>query len=293
MTIISHCHKFIFIKPRKVAGSSIQIALAPWCGTEDVISDVRLPFRPDIYTDEFPTPPAQHADASGVYGYVAQHALPDVIRTKVGPQVWDEYFKFTIVRNPWDLFVSMYHHELTINLPELREWVRTRLHDVLPHPGRTLRRLGLALGPERGRVWQTGLLHRLRGSVPELFWCARLRRDLVAGRRKESVEFALRRGCFARRIAETPQFYVCGGRAYADYVMRFETLQQDFDAVCRRLHLPSHPLPYTRSGVRPPGDDYRAYYNAYSRAFLERRCHHVIATFGYRFDEDQSCITTQ
>lgn len=290
MTIISHRHKFIFIKPRKVAGSSVQIALAPWCGEDDVLSDGGLRFRPDVDTDEFRAPPVQHADASGVYGYVAQHALPDVVRAKVGPQVWEEYFKFTIVRNPWDLFVSMYHHDLAVILPELRAWVRTRLRDVLSHPGRTFRRLGLVLGPERKRAWQTGRLHRLRVSVPELFWCTRLRRGLVAGRRKESVEFALRHVCFARHIAEIPQFYICGGRAYADYVMGFETLQQDFDAVCRRLHLPSRPLPRTKSRVRPRSDDYRTYYNAYSRAFLDRMCRHVIATFDYRFDGDQSCI---
>ena len=293
MTIISHRHKFIFIKPRKVAGSSVQIALAPWCGEDDVLSDGGLTFLPDVDTDEFRAPPVQHADASGVYGYVAQHALPDVIRAKVGPLMWNEYFKFTIVRNPWDLFVSMYHHDLAVILPELRAWVRTRLRDVLHHPGRTFRRLGLVLGPERERVWRTGRLHRLRVSVPELFWCAWLRRDLAARRRKESVEFALRRGCFARHIAEIPQFYVCGGRAYADYVMRFETLQQDFDAVCRRLSLPSNPLPRTKSRVRPPGDDYRTYYNAYAKAHIAKRCERMIETFGYRFNEDHSCIATQ
>ena len=284
MTIISHRHKFIFIKPRKVAGSSVQIALAPWYGAEDVISDGGLTFRSDVDTDEFRPPPVQHAGWTDRYGYVAQHALPDVIRAKVGAKVWDEYFKFTIVRNPWDLFVSMYHHDLAIILPELREWMRTRWRTLLHHPGQSFRRVGLVLGSERERVWRTGRLHRLRVSVPELFWWTRLRRDLAAGRRQESVEFALRRGCFARHIAEIPQFYVCGGRAYADYVMRFETLRQDFDAVCRRLRLPRTPLPRTKSAVRPRGDDYRTYYTAYSRTYIARRCQRMIETFGYRFD---------
>lgn len=289
MTIISHRHKFIFIKPRKVAGSSVQIALAPWCDAEDVISDGGLTFRSDVDTDEFRPPPVQHAGWTDRYGYVAQHALPDVIRAKVGAKVWDEYFKFTIVRNPWDLFVSMYHHDLAIILPELREWMRTRWRALLHHPGQSFRRVGSVLGSERERVWRTGRLHRLRVSVPELFWWTRLRRDLAAGRRQESVEFALRRGCFARHIAEIPQFYVCGGRAYADSVMRFETLRQDFDTVCRRLRLPRTPLPRTKSAVRPQGDDYRAYYTAYSRASLAETCHCMITDFDYCFDEHQSC----
>ena len=34
--IISHEHKFIFFKPMKVAGSSIEVALSKICGDEDL-----------------------------------------------------------------------------------------------------------------------------------------------------------------------------------------------------------------------------------------------------------------
>ena len=38
--IISHRHKFIFIKTRKTAGTSIEIALSKICGDEDVITSI-------------------------------------------------------------------------------------------------------------------------------------------------------------------------------------------------------------------------------------------------------------
>jgi len=36
--IISHKHKFIFMKTRKTAGTSIQVALSKICGPDDIIT---------------------------------------------------------------------------------------------------------------------------------------------------------------------------------------------------------------------------------------------------------------
>ena len=288
MTIISHRHKFIFIKPRKVAGSSLQVSLAQWCGEGDVISDGGIVFRPGVDTDDFRAPPVRNAGGDGACGYVQQHALPDVIRAKVGARVWDEYFKLTVARNPWDLFVSMYWHDLHLVLPEIRSWLGRRLRELPTGRGRgRVRASRLAyrvLGRGRKRIWQSARLRRLVFSLPELFWQPRLLRDLADGRRKESVEFALRTGCFAKYVAEIPRFHVCAGRDYADYTIRFERLQQDFDEVCRRLQLPAATLPRTRSEIRPRGDDYRDYYTDYSRERIAGKCRRVIDAFGYRFD---------
>jgi hypothetical protein len=38
--IISHEHKFILLKTRKTAGTSIEIALSRFCGDDDVITPI-------------------------------------------------------------------------------------------------------------------------------------------------------------------------------------------------------------------------------------------------------------
>lgn len=38
--IISHKHKFIFLKTNKTAGTSIEIALSGICGDDDIISPI-------------------------------------------------------------------------------------------------------------------------------------------------------------------------------------------------------------------------------------------------------------
>ena len=38
--IISHRYKFIFIKTHKTAGSSMEMALGPLCGPDDIITSM-------------------------------------------------------------------------------------------------------------------------------------------------------------------------------------------------------------------------------------------------------------
>lgn len=38
--IISHKHKFIFVKTKKTAGTSIETLLASICGEEDIIKEI-------------------------------------------------------------------------------------------------------------------------------------------------------------------------------------------------------------------------------------------------------------
>ena len=83
--IVSHSRKFIFIKAYKVAGTSVQHALAQTCDDNDlIIEDVNLALKLD------------------------QHASPLAVRKLVGDKIWNSYRKIVIVRNPWDAFVSHY-----------------------------------------------------------------------------------------------------------------------------------------------------------------------------------------
>ena len=81
--ILSHEHKFIFISNGKTGTSSIETALRSY--QEGAAFKI------------------------GVEGlYTPKHVPPVVLRSQLGPKIWDEYFIFTFVRNPWDWFVSQY-----------------------------------------------------------------------------------------------------------------------------------------------------------------------------------------
>ena len=73
-----------------------------------------------------------------------------------------------------------------------------------------------------------------------------------------------------------------GTNAPVDYVMRFETLQSDFDAVCRRIGIPAQMLPRRNKSYHRP---YREYYDAELIDLVSASQSADIEHFGYRFDD--------
>ena len=39
--LVSHKHRFIFVKTRKTGGTSVELALAPHCGPDDIITPLK------------------------------------------------------------------------------------------------------------------------------------------------------------------------------------------------------------------------------------------------------------
>jgi len=95
--IISYQHKFIFVKTRKTAGSSIERYLVDnYLGPGDICTGSPIDGTPRLNT-ESKDGHMSWADIKAKY-----------------PAEWPwngrGYFKFAVERNPWDKLVSMYWH---------------------------------------------------------------------------------------------------------------------------------------------------------------------------------------
>lgn len=120
--IVSHKHRFIFIKTKKTAGTSIEVYLSRLCGPGDVITPIDPPVEghePRNHRGWFP--PWRELGAGGAHEKKRSlreclerrrfynHMPAWKVRARVPADVWRDYYRFCVDRNPWDKTVSHFH----------------------------------------------------------------------------------------------------------------------------------------------------------------------------------------
>ncbi len=154
--IISHRYQFIFIKTSKTAGTSIEIGLSKFCGEADVITPIRpadeklrrnLGYRsPQNYMLGLPQERLPLPDAGRPCDRFYNHSGAKKIRRCIGDIVWNSYYKFAFVRNPWDRFLSYYYWRC-------RKDPRLPISEFLTHKNlRRMKRLGSNLYSIKGEI---------------------------------------------------------------------------------------------------------------------------------------------
>jgi hypothetical protein len=121
--IVSHRHRFIFIKTLKTGGTSIEIALSRYCGPNDVITSL-TPEDEDLrrriggrgpQNERVPYSSWTPLDWARALRYrkslrFRRHWDAATIRSYLDPEVWSTYFKFCFERNPWEKVISGYYY---------------------------------------------------------------------------------------------------------------------------------------------------------------------------------------
>ena len=230
--IVSHAHKFIFLKTKKTAGTAIEAALSELCGPSDVITPYRAESEqdrkgrtPQNYRIEHELKPKRklwrklllrperyYHPTVGYY----EHMPAARVRAYVGEDIWRSYYKFAFDRDPWDRQVSWYFYKTKSK--------RTR--------------------PSFERFMQS--------------------------RRRAYVD--------------NYELYTLDGALAVDRLCRYETLEDDLNAVLQELGV-GRILDVPRSNVtrdRDPGD-YRSLYSDETREIVAEWYAPEIKLLGYRF----------
>jgi hypothetical protein len=130
--IVSHEHKFIFVKTTKTAGTSIEVALSKYCGPRDIITPIS-PEDEGLREEAGGLPPQNYdiglrsLGVSGVWRLLTtgkrrqfrNHSPAVFIRRYVGEAVWNGYYKFAVERDPFDKAISRYYWSTTPPRPSL------------------------------------------------------------------------------------------------------------------------------------------------------------------------------
>jgi len=248
--IISHKHKFIFIKTRKTAGSSIELFLSSFCGPEDVITPLTLEdekvrekqnVSPQKYFEQGFLPKMltlMRKSSKPLHPYLAkssylrtltkktrpifrEHMAAYEIRELVGTDIWNSYFKFCFDRNPWDKTVSNYFwdkHDLNLGDISFEEYLKTE-------NGKNLR-------------WYNYPLYTYQDEV------------------------------------------------IVDFVGKFENLNEDLLKVCNKIGINlDGQLPRAKTNIRPKEYHYSYYYNDQNRELIRNHFKKEIDLHGYIFEK--------
>lgn len=166
-----------------------------------------------------------------------------LVHKRKNPELFKEFFKFTIVRNPWDRLVSIYFYNQRI----FRENGYLQLEESLQN-----------LIREQRAFWQPTF------------------KEFVLGLSKADY--------INDRFTKNQCYWVCDddGNILADYVGRFEDIDQCYNYIGKRLGIDAErKIPKVNMSKH---SSYQTYYDKQTRDIVQNIYERDIEIFGYKFD---------
>jgi len=227
--MICHKNKLIFIHLPKCGGTSIEMAL---------------------------TGQSWHRDETRR----EQHMTAAETQELYGKDIFASYFKFTIVRNPWDLIVACY----LWGCWGLRGHADTNLR------GRLTRYFGRTRAwghPYRKEVGGFGKHPTLTEYVENI----------------EKFNKALDFSASGTDLSQQRAAISIGGKIMVDYVGKFENLNDEFGKICNLAGVSAASLPHRMKSSR--SRHYSQYYSVAARELVRRKYIKDIESFDYAFED--------
>jgi hypothetical protein len=133
--LASHSKKFIFLKTRKTAGTSVEFALQRFCVPPGVAPNHRTAAIETRYGIVGRRGPAQNDMGLPWHN----HMVATELKSKLSDKVWHSYRRICTIRNPWDQIVSAYHfsakpdlsHKGSDNISKFRKWIQTSMKEKM------------------------------------------------------------------------------------------------------------------------------------------------------------------
>lgn len=98
---------FVFTKTLKTAGTSVELFLEPFCAPEDH----QVQRMTEAVESAVGIVGARGTRSAIKAEKWYNHMPAELIRSQLGETLWNAYYKFTIVRNPYDKVVSWFHFD--------------------------------------------------------------------------------------------------------------------------------------------------------------------------------------
>lgn len=247
MVLVSHKHKFIYLKTRKTAGTSVEVFFEPFCRpskeqkieTDTIISEIGIVGKRGPSSIE----------KEGWTGHIPAY----LVQEKLGQSIWDSYFKFCVIRNPWDRMVSAY-------------WFKNRKKKTIPD-------------------FKPWLLDWYFGSFPK----TNLPDWIKSFPYQTSYKTWLKNSPFVPQEPNTGErnIYTIDNKLALDYYIRFENLSGGIEEVCQKLSLPCdlERLGNHNSSSRKNKRHYTEYYDQETTEIVSKAFAQDIKDFSYRFGD--------